>query len=240
MGWDPQELAEGWLASVTYPERVREAYRASTSDWLRTCRHTRLAWDKVAAQHIALWAHRPGAPHSATARRVSAVRSFYAYALAHDAVVYNPAARRPRLTNAAQLTPSGLDPWQTAVLLAAVDRRTSQDRACGYLQLGLGLRSGVLVALTLDDLVSDRDVARGPDTLRLPEPGGGHRLVPLPPVVRDAVATYLTRRHRPRDTPQGGPLFTARAGTRVPRRYFSDLLRGVAEETGVLRASSTT
>ncbi|MFE9621910.1 hypothetical protein [Streptomyces sp. NPDC006527] len=115
-------------------------------------------------------AHRPGAPHSTTARRVSAVRSFYTYAHAQGAVVHNRAARRPRLTNAAQLTPSGLDPWQTAVLLAAVDRRSSQDRACCYLQLGLGLRSGLLVTLTLDDLLSGQDIGRGLDTLRCPNP----------------------------------------------------------------------
>jgi integrase len=160
-----------------------------------------------------------------------------AYALAQGAVVHNPAARRPRLSNAAQLTPSGLDPWQTAVLLAAVDRHTSQDRACCYLRLGLGLRSGQIVGLTLDDLLTDQDIGRGPDTLRLPEPDGGHRLVPLPPLVRDAVSAYLPHRRPPQDTTCGGPLFTAPSGIRVPRHYPAGLLRAVAEETGLLRSA---
>jgi integrase len=120
------------------------------------------------------------------------------------------------------------------VLLAAVDRRTSQDRACCYLQLGLGLRSGLLVTLTLDDLLTDQDIGRGPDTLRLPEPDGGHRLVPLPPLVRDAVNAYLRHRRPPRDATCGGPLFTAPSGIGVPRHHPTGLLRAVAEETGLL------
>lgn len=241
MGWDPCELREQWLAATTYPSRVRENYQDHTGDWLRHCRAEGLAWDKVAAQHIALWAHRPGAPHSDTARRVSAVRSFYAYALRRDAVVYNPAARRPRLVNPAQLTTAGLDPWQIAVLLAAFDERgpadsrhPHQDRACGYLQLGLGLRAGAVLAINLDDLSTERNLGRGADTLRLPNPEGGHRLVALPPLVGEAVNAYLPRRRSPRDSTHGGPLFTNRTGIKMPARYPHDLLRTVAGASGLL------
>lgn len=241
MGWDPYELLEPWLAATVYPPRTRENYREHADDWLRHCREAGPPWDKVAAQHIALWAHRPGAPHSATARRVSAVRSFYAYALRRDAVVYNPAARRPRLTNPAQLTPAGLDPWQIAVLLAAFDERgpaesshPQQDRACGYLQLGLALRAGAVLAIHLDDLSTERDIGRGADTLRLPDSGGGHRMVPLPPLVGEAVNAYLPRRRSPRDSTRGGPLFTGRTGVKMPHRYPHDLLRVVAEGSGLL------
>ena len=235
MGWDPYELLEPWLAVTLYPSRTRENYQAHTGSWLDHCRESGLEWDKVAAQHIALWAHRPGAPHSATARRVSAVRSFYAYAVRQGAAVYNPAARRPRLTNPAQLTPSGFDPWQIAVLLAAFDERGHQDRACGYLQLGLGLRSGAVLAVQLDDLSTERDIGRGADTLRLPYAGGGYRLVALPPLVGEAVNAYLPRRRPPRDSTHGGPLFTARTGIKMPHRYPHDLLRTVAVSSGLLR-----
>ncbi|MFI5799368.1 tyrosine-type recombinase/integrase [Streptomyces sp. NPDC051677] len=227
--------------AATPPTRTSENYRSHVTDWLDRCRETGPAWDRVAAQHIALWAHRSGVPHSATARRVSAVRSFYAYALRSDAVVYNPAARRPRLTNPAQLTPAGLGSWQIAVLLAAFDERgrhvsthPHQDRACGYLQLGLALRSGLLLAVNLDDLSTERDIGIGADTLRLPNPAGGHRLVALPPLVGDAVNAYLSRRRPPRDSTHGGPLFTSRTGIRMPHRYPHDLLRAVARSSGLL------
>jgi site-specific recombinase XerD len=241
VGWDPYELLEPWLAATVYPSRTRENYREHVGDWLRHCRTAGQPWDRVAAQHIALWAHQPGAPHSATARRVSAVRSFYAYALRRDAVVYNPAARRPRLTNPAQLTPAGLDPWQVVVLLAAFDelgrgesRHPQQDRACGYLQLGLGLRSGALLALNLDDLSTERDLGRGADALRLPNPGGGHRTVALPAPVAEAVHAYLPYRRPPRDSSHGGPLFTSRTGIKMPHHYPHDLLRAVAAASGLL------
>jgi len=243
VGWDPYELLEPWLAVTLYPSRTRENYQAHTVNWLDHCRESGLEWDKVAAQHIALWAHRPGAPHSATARRVSAVRSFYAYAVRRDAAVYNPAARRPRLTNPAQLTPAGLDPWQIAVLLTAFDERgprasphPHQDRACGYLQLGLALRAGAVLAVNLDDLSTERDIGRGADTLRLPLPyeGGGHRLVPLPSLVGEVVNAYLPRRRPPSDSTHGGPLFTNRTGIKMPHRYPHDLLRAVAVASGLL------
>jgi integrase/recombinase XerC len=241
VGWDPYELLEPWLAATVYPPRTRENYQHHNGSWLDHCRGSGLEWDKVAAQHIALWAHQPGEPHSATARRVSAVRSFYAYAVRRGAAVYNPAARRPRLTNPAQLTPSGLDPWQIAVLLAAFDERgrresphPHQDRACGYLHLGLALRSGALLAVNLDDLSTERDIGRGADTLRLPDPDGGRRLVSLPPLVGEAVNAYLPRRRPPRDSTHGGPLFTSRTGIKMPHRYPHDLLRAVAAASGLL------
>lgn len=206
------------------------------------CAEEDLSWDKVAAQHIALWAHRPGAPHSSTARQVSAVRSFYAYAGHHNAVPYNPAARRPRPAGRAQLTPSALDPWQTAVLLAALDEHgapgTHQhhlDRLCGYLQIGLGLRSAEIVRLSLDDLTTTRDIGHGVDTLRLYDPGGRARTVRLPPLIRDAVGAYLPLRRRPRDLTGGGPLLTSRAGIRIPQRHPGDLLHEVAVGCGLLR-----
>lgn len=243
MGWDPYELVEPWLAATLYPPRTRENYQEHVGDWLDHCRVAGHAWDMIAAQHIALWAHQPGTSHSATARRVSAVRSFYAYAVRRDAAVYNPAARRPRLTNPTQLTPAGLDPWQNVVLLAAFDERGSresphphEDRACGYLQLGLALRAGALLAVNLDDLSTERDIGRGADTLRLPNPGGGHRLIALPPLVGEAVNAYLPRRRPPRDSTHGGPLFTARTGITMPHRYPHDLLRAVAVARGLLSA----
>ncbi|MGW0826731.1 tyrosine-type recombinase/integrase [Streptomyces sp. NPDC002845] len=243
MGWDPYELLEPWLGATVYPPRTRENYREHAGDWFQHCREAGLPWDRVAAQHIALWAHQPGAPHSATARRVSAVRSFYAYAVSRDAVVYNLAARRPRLTNPAQLTPAGLDPWQIAVLLAAFDERgrrdspcLHQDRACGYLQLGLGLRAGAVLAISLDDLITVRDIGGGADTLRLPYSEGGHRLVTLPTLVAETVNAYLPRRRPPRDSTHGGPLFTNRTGIKMPHRYPHDLLRAAAVASGLLSA----
>jgi len=244
-GWQPGEMLQEWLEASTYPARVRENYHHHAGRWLAHCDETGLAWDKVAAQRIALWAHRPGAPHSSTARRISAVRSFYAYSLRRNAVVYNPAARTPRLTNPAQLTPSRLDPWQTAVLLAALDDRRRADsphprldRACGYLMVGLALRSSEILRITLDDLTTTDGFADGPDTLRLPDPAGWDREILPPRLIRAAIAAYLPHRRPPRHTAHGGPLFTTRAGIKLPHRYPGDLLREVATARGLLRTTA--
>jgi integrase/recombinase XerC len=236
-------MLQEWLEASTYPSRVRENYRHSTARWLAHCAEEGLGWDRVAAQHIALWAHTPGAPHSSTARQISAVRSFYAYAVRQNTVPYNPAARLPRLTSTAHLTPSRLDPWQAAVLFAALDERGRTgspqphlDRVCGYLQVGLGLRSAEILRITLDDLTTTHDIGGGPDTLRLHDSVGHSRLVRLPRLLRDAIGGYLPRRRPPRDTTHGGPLLTSRAGIKIPHRYPKDLLQDVATASGLLQA----
>lgn len=243
MAWEPLEMLEEWLEASTYPARVRENYRRSAARWLTHCSDEGLAWDRIAAQHIALWAHEPGAPHRSTAQKVSAVRSFYSYAVGQNTLPYNPAARGTRLTSNAQLTPSRLDPWQAAVLLAALDerRRTDSpqpqpDRVCGYLQVGLGLRSAEILRITLDDLTTARDIGGGPDTLRLYDSSGHPRFVRFPALIRDAVHAYLPHRRPPRDTTHGGPFLTSRAGIRIPHHYPIDLLRNVATASGLLHA----
>ncbi|MFE9763068.1 tyrosine-type recombinase/integrase [Streptomyces sp. NPDC005808] len=246
LDWEPRDMLQEWLNTNTYPARVCENYRRSAARWLAHCAEEGLGWDRVAAQHIALWAHVPGAPHRSTAQRISAVRSFYAYAECQNALPYNPAARGPRLTSAAQLTPSRLDPWQSAVLLAALDerRRTDSpqprlDRVCGYLQVGLGLRSAEIVRITLDDLTTVRDIGGGPDTLRLYDSGGHQRLVRLPAVVRSVVNAYLPHRRPPRDPVHGGPLLTSRAGIKIPHHQPIELLRSVAAESGLLHVPAS-
>jgi site-specific recombinase XerD len=250
MNWDPYELVDDWLTARVYPSVTLTGYRADVGAWLDHCRTTDTAWDKAAPGHIALWAHEPGAPHRRTARRVSAVRSFYAYALDRGAVVHNPVERRPGFTNPAQLSPATLDPRQIAVLLAALDERGErgggrtrsrhphplQDRACGYLLVGLGLRAALVTVLVLDDLSTEGTIGLGADTLRLPDPSGGHHLVPLPPLVREAVNAYLPHRVPPRDPARGGPLFTGRTGAKMPQRHPHDLLRSVATASGLLSA----
>ncbi|MFI9583465.1 tyrosine-type recombinase/integrase [Streptomyces sp. NPDC052236] len=242
-GWDPERLLDEWLAARTYPARTHENYRRDGGRWLASCREQGLAWDKVAAQHIALWAHRPDGPRRATAHRISAVRSLYAYALTRGALPYNPAEQRPQLTNPAQLTASGLDPQQIAALLAALDRWSRadsrhplRDRACGYLLIGLALRSAQLLDLRLDDLTTDR----GRYAVRLPDTRAGERLVPLHPLVRRAVDAYLPTRVAPRDAAGGGLLFTSRTGARLPHRHPHDLLRALARAGGVLRCPAIT
>ncbi|WP_405923967.1 hypothetical protein [Streptomyces sp. NBC_00035] len=232
MGWDPYELLEPWLAATLYPSRTRENYQAHTGDWLDHCRESGLEWDKVVAQHIALWAHRPEAPHSATAR----FRGSFLLCVCGSQGCRCVQSRGPSSPphESGPVDSVGLDPWQIAVLLAAFDERGHQDRACGYLQIGLGLRAGALLAVNLDDLSTERDIGRGADTLRLPYAGGGYRLVALPPLVSEAANAYLPRRRPPRDGRQGGPLFTNRTGIKMPHRYPHDLLRTVAAASGLL------
>jgi hypothetical protein len=59
-------------------------------------------------------------------------------------------------------------------------------------------------------------------------------MVALPPLVGEAVSAYLLRRHPPRDSTRGGPLFTGRTGIKMPSRYPHDLLRAVATGSGLL------
>jgi len=109
--------------------------------------------------------------------------------------------------------PTGLEPAQLRALLAACDRRTAagrRDYAMLLLLSRLGLRSGEVAVLALDDI----DWRGGEIVVR----GKGNRVerLPLPADVGSAIAAYL-RRGRPR-TADGRSVFVR---VRAPHRALS-------------------
>jgi integrase/recombinase XerD len=223
-------VAGAWLASLT-SDRTRDAYRG---DLLRlvayldahgvnvyaASRPVLDAWRLDMEHEGDIGDMRPLSP-ATIARRLSAVRSFYEYALDLGAVPVNPAARvkAPRVTSDSPTL--GLDREQARAVLAEARRRDPDTAALIPLLLFGGLR--VSEALALD--VSDLETERGHTVARVMGKGRKRRTVPLPPPVLDALAPLLDGR-------TSGPVFR-HEGERMARHHAYYRVGAVAEAAGV-------
>lgn len=142
----------------------------------------------------------------------TALRSFLRYACSRGATPRELAAAVPAVANwSMPAIPRAIAEEQVRQLLASIDRRTAtgrRDYAIVLLLARLGLRSGEVVALELDDL----DWSNGQVTVRGKR--GQRSALPLPADVGRAIAAYL-RRGRP-----ASPSRRVFLRTRAPLRGF--------------------
>lgn len=149
-----------------------------------------------------------GIGNASTARELSAIKSFISFARAqagHD-VTTAPRLRGPRLKKGLPRPVSPDDAvglTETVDALASEDWIGARDRAVLLLLYGAGLRIAEALSLTGADLPLG-------DTLTVTGKGGKQRVVPLLPIVRDAVAAYIVS--CPWPVEQNGPLFKGAKG----------------------------
>jgi integrase/recombinase XerD len=121
----------------------------------------------------------------------TALRSFLHYARYRGEVTLDLAAAVPVVPNWSMTSiPRAIPPDQVSQLLASIDRRTAtgrRDYAVLLLLARLGLRSGEVASLKLDDI----DWNAG--TLTVSGKCGLHSELPLPADVGKAIASYLKR-----------------------------------------------
>jgi integrase/recombinase XerD len=127
----------------------------------------------------------------------AALRSFLRYARYRGDITLDLSAAVPVVANWSMPSiPRGITPDQTRQLLASIDRRSGtgrRDYAILLLLARLGVRSGEVAALELDDI--DWSAGR----LNVRGKSGQRNELPLPVDVGKAIATYLIR-GRPRST----------------------------------------
>ncbi|MBV9697649.1 MAG: tyrosine recombinase XerC [Gammaproteobacteria bacterium] len=190
---------------------VRHCERAGIRDWHRL--------DMQSVRAFAAHAHAGGLAPRSIQRRLSAVRSFYAFLMRErDAgrsgarLKHNP-AHEVRAPKAARRLPQTLDADQMARLLAieARDALGSRDRALMELLYSSGLRLAELVALDLGSLdLKDR-------TVRVQGKGSKTRVVPVGRLAVGALKGWLAIRAglARADEPA---LFVTRRGRRLGAR----------------------
>jgi site-specific recombinase XerD len=133
------------------------------------------------------------------ARKLSAVRSAYAWLADRGAVERSPAVLVPGPRRARTL-PATLSADEVERLLdapAGTEPRDLRDRALLELLYGCGLRAAEACALQL------RDVRLDAETVRVTGKGGKQRVVPLGGAARAALERYIAR-GRPRLAADGG------------------------------------
>jgi integrase/recombinase XerC len=171
------------------------------------------AW--LAAQHAA------GLAAPTRARKLAAVRSFYRF-LARRHGIDNPAVRLIATPRASRPAPRPLTVPDAGAVAGEIGEGSdsaavqARDVALFTLLYGCGLR--IAEALALD--VRDAPLPGSTAMLRVMGKGSKERLVPVLPVVREAVAAWL--RHHPQPD---GPLFVGVRGGRLDPAVAQRTLR---------------
>ncbi|HEU4821376.1 MAG TPA: tyrosine recombinase XerC [Qipengyuania sp.] len=207
-----------------------EAWRSHLSDGRRRSPHTVRAYGAAAARLVAslepkswndiadldapglraqLAARRAeGLGNASAARELSALKAFIAFARAQGGIgdATPPRLRGPRLKKG---LPRPVTPDEAVGLAAMVDGQAveewigARDRAVLLLLYGAGLRIAEALSLTgADHPLGERLTVTGK--------GGKQRVVPMLPIVREAVRDYTRRCPWPLDP--AGPLFRGAKG----------------------------
>jgi integrase/recombinase XerD len=201
-GAAPSELVDRFLVHLRIeraasPQTIR-AYSADLARYLEWAERTGV--DPVGLTHRQMRHYlaeldRAGYARRTIARRLSAVRSFFAFAVTEGIVASDPSSVLSTPKIAARL-PNVIPDETLQAMLDAPDltRPTGlRDRAVLELLYATGARVSEIVGLS----VSDLDFGQG--QVRLFGKGAKERIVPLYPVALDSVRTYL-REGRPRLT----------------------------------------
>lgn len=149
-----------------------------------------------------------GLGRTSLARGMSSLRSFYRF-LDRNGIAHNPALAAVRTPKPPRSVPKPLAPAEALDTLSAAEEMqeepwlAARDVALFSLLYGCGLRLGEALGLTR------RQIPRG-DAMIVTGKGRKQRLVPLLPVVVEAVATYL--RLCPHHPGAEGPLFVGARG----------------------------
>lgn len=170
------------------------------------------------------WRLEEGYAKSSTQRAVAAVRGFLDFLDArHD--VHNPALRAMRAPRASRRLPRPLAVAEVAELTDAVAVDGDQapwilarDAAILLLLYGAGLRIGEALGLDRGDLPGP-----GETVLRVMGKGQKERLVPVLPVIGEALGTYVAA--CPYALPADGPLFLGARGARLQQAVVQKRVR---------------
>lgn len=189
---------------------------------------------RLRASDIRAWlAHEAmgGAINATRARHLSAVRSFFRYLSRHHDVdnaqlklIQSPRAKKPLPKALARA--EAISVANDVGDLTGDTARAARDTALFSLLYGSGLR--IAEALALD--VRDAPPPGGADALRVIGKGSKERIVPVLPVVRDAIAAWL--RHHPDRSP-GAPLFVGARGGRLQSGIARRTLREFRRQNGL-------
>jgi integrase/recombinase XerC len=173
------------------------------------------------------WRHRQGLARTSTARALAALRNFYRY-LDRQHGRHNPALKALRTPRLGKQLPRPLSAGQARELITTVadapDWVGRRDTALLLLLYGAGLRIGEALALPRGALGRTPAAQR---TLTVTGKGQKQRLVPVLPVVAEAIDAYLQA--CPWPLGPAAPLFVGLRGKRLQpaiiRRRMRDLRR---------------
>jgi integrase/recombinase XerD len=219
------QLVAAWLLGYD-SERTRRAYARDLADWLAFCRQYGVQPLGALRAHVDAYARElaeaRGQSPATVARRLSALASFYGYAVEEGVIPRSPLAhvRRPKVATDSPST--GFAREELAAILVAAERRTaSRQGQRNFALLCLLAYTGCRVGEVLSADVTDLDTERGHRVLRIRRKGGARARVALAPVVSRALDAYLAGRST-------GPLFVTSSGRRLDEPAAWRMVRSAA------------
>jgi integrase/recombinase XerC len=232
-----------WLrAERRLAERTDEAYRQDMASFVRFLAG-HLGGDVALADLARLelielrawlaWRHREGFARTSTARAIAAVRSFFRFVDRRHGI-HNPALQAMRTPRLPHRIPRPLVEEDARDLLISAGTEARElwlgyrDTALLTLLYGAGLRIGEALALNRRDIgMNPRDL-RG---LRVLGKGDKERLVPVLPIVAEAIATYLAACPIPPLPDE--PLFKGARGGRLQQGVVQKQVRQLRATLGL-------
>jgi site-specific recombinase XerD len=224
---DRATIATDWLESF-HQERTEAAYRRDIDRWFAWCDSSGVdvfvARRKDVDRYLTSLA-REKLANSTQCRMVSAVSSFYDYAMDEREKLTNPAARvkRPQVGDES-MTPY-LDAGELSRLLRAGDASSAQDSAMVRLLAYTGVRVSEMCGASTTDLQTEM----GELTLVVRRKGGRLQRVTI---AREAA--WSLRRHLGE---RAGPLLVDSSGKRMRPHQVTYRLKSLCETAGVKRLS---
>lgn len=238
-----RELRDRWLLSKK-STATREAYRRDLDAWFAYLDEygeqlgcpdafsaTRFAGDAYReflqnGEHHTRYHGRRSYSDATVARKLTAVSSFYGYALeeAPHLVAANPMRRveRPEVTD--HSSTKSLTIVEAQQLLDAA--RSSGPAA--HALVGLLLTTGMRITESVKVDTGDLDVEDGIRIVWVRRKGGRRAKLPVPVEISRAVDRYRRGRR--------GPLFIGTTGRRLKRQQVDRILAGLARDAGLLDA----
>lgn len=167
------------------------------------------------------------------ARRLSALRSFFSFALEEGVLGHNPVEsfENPKLP---QYLPYVLDREGMTKILAAPptgDKCGIRDRCMLELLYASGIRVSELCDLKIDNI----DFQTG--LIRVFGKGKKERIVPIHQLMQDLLQDYVAK-WRPLFSPVCRNAFTNRSGKGLSRQYVWKMIRKYAQQAGIFQPVS--
>jgi integrase/recombinase XerD len=223
-------LVSMWLMAQR-SANTRRAYARGFKVWAKFCREVAvhpLAARRAHGDAYMRLMDQEGTPNSTANARLSAVSSFYDYAIDEGVTDVNPAKKVKRhKIDQDHSSVEGLTEDEMTKLLAEAKKLSMRAYALCLLLYTVGLR--VDGALGAD--VSDLGYDSGHRTLTVTLKGGATVKKALPPITAHALDVYLAGRTE-------GPLFIKRSGKRLDEPEVWHVLRRLARRAELPQASS--